>query len=355
MHAAFLVSHLSRTSLSSFTDDIYAPNNLIHDTEYSIHFSFPIGPPIILDVCAFTPRDYKAIRSYQKQQGKDKLDVQDSLPIAVNLFDLELQAADLDRWLDRIVGSKSRLSEYVDVMLLRHPGQPSPQILKALVSWYQTFRKEVSSLSSFLQIPAQLFCPVRGTSIDVDCPIQLSKTAAQILRTSLKLLITTTLLSLVPKVTHLSEPLSNYLSHYSQYPHAAKHISTTAPKLLTRQIKTSIYHLQRDLLCHIFHHFGCETELDAEVKVAVAIIVAYVLDLLKHDGRQFAKYSRAVNSTVEVKEQEILQYETNLQTQVFDRVRASIIDAAEKTGRLGEKLRNLGKFSLSDFDGWFLS
>jgi hypothetical protein len=189
--------------------------------------------------------------------------------------------------------------------------------------------------------------------VDVNCPIQLLKPARQILRAALKLLITTTLLSLVPKVTKLPEPLLSYLS--SQYPHFAIHISTGAPKLLTRQIKASIYHLQRVLLCHLFHHFGRATELNAEVKVAVAIIVAYVLDLLRHDGRQFAKYSQSINSTVDVKEQEVVEYETNMQTQLFDRVRASILDAAEKTGLLGEKLRNLGKFPLSKFDSWFLS
>jgi hypothetical protein len=164
----------------------------------------------------------------------------------------------------------------------------------------------------------------------------------------LKFLITTTLLSLVPKATNLPESLLNYLS--SQYPHPAIHISTEGPKLLTRQIKGSIYHLQQDLLCHLFHHFGCATELAAEVKVAVAIIVAFVLDLVRHDGRQFAKYSRSINSTVDVKEQEVVQYETTMQTQVFDRVQASILDAAEKTGVLGERLREMGKFSLSKFD-----
>jgi hypothetical protein len=91
-------------------------------------------------------------------------------------------------------------------------------------------------------------------------------------------------------------------------------------------------------------------ELAAEVKVAVAIIVAFVLDLLRHDGRQFAKHSRTINSAVDVKEQEVLQYETNMQTQVFDRVRASILDPAPRTGALGEMLRDLGKFSLSKFD-----
>jgi len=194
-------------------------------------------------------------------------------------------------------------------MLRRQKGQQSPQILKSLVSWYLTSKKE------------------------------LSKPAHQIIRIALKLLISTTLLNLVPKVTNVPESLSNYLS--SQYPHAATHISPDAPKLLNRQIKAGIFHLQQDLLCSLFHHFSCTTKLPAEVKVTVALLVAFVLDLVRHAGQEFAKYSRTINPPVEVKEQDVVQYETNMRTQVFDRVRASIFNAIQKTGTLGEKLRNL--------------
>ena len=122
--------------------------------------SFHFGPPIELDVCTFTPRDKKFLRSYQKLQGKDSLVVQDSLPIALNLLSLELQAAELDTWLERIVSSKSSLTEYVDLMLRRQKGQLSPQILKSLVSWYLTSKNKVSSSSTWFQCPTQLFCHV---------------------------------------------------------------------------------------------------------------------------------------------------------------------------------------------------
>jgi hypothetical protein len=42
-----------------------------------------------------------------------------------------------------------------------------------------------------------------------------------------------------------------------------------------------------------------------------------------------------IDSTVDVKEQEVVQYEINVQTQVFDRAQASILNTAEKTGGLG--------------------
>jgi hypothetical protein len=76
-------------------------------------------------------------------------------------------------------------------------------------------------------------------------------------------------------------------------------------------------------------------------------LVAYALDLVRDAGRQFAKYSRMFTSTVMVNERDIVEYETNLQTQVFDRVRASIFDAKanETCGGFNEGLRNLGTFS----------
>jgi hypothetical protein len=120
--------------------------------------SFHFGPPIGLDVCTFAPRDTKSLRSYQKRQGEDSLDVQESLPIALNILSLELQAAELDTWLERIVSSKSSLTEYVDLMLRRQKGQQSPQILKLLVSWYLTPKNKVSSSSNWFQSPTKFIC-----------------------------------------------------------------------------------------------------------------------------------------------------------------------------------------------------
>jgi hypothetical protein len=81
--------------------------------------------------------------------------------------------------------------------------------------------------------------------------------------------------------------------------------------------------------------------------------VAFVLDLVRRAGREFAKFARIIQPTIDVKEQDVVQYETNMQTQVFNRVRASVFDAAMKTDALGVKLRNLGAFSLSKFEPCF--
>lgn len=42
-------------------------------------------------------------------------------------------------------------------------------------------------------------------------------------------------------------------------------------------------------------HFSFATEVDAEIKVAVALLVATVLELVREDGRAFAKYSKTIN------------------------------------------------------------
>ena len=339
--------------MSTLATDLCAPNGLSHNTEYAIDLFLSFGPPISLNVCPFTPRDNKALRSYQKHEGKDKLDVQDSLPIALNLFSVESQAEELDAWLDRIIGSKSGLPEYVDLLLRRQKGDYSAQTMKSLVSWYLTSKNMVSCPSHCLENPALFVSHVWAALIDVNCIIQLSEPEHQISRIALKLLITTTLLSIVPKVTNLPESLSNYVSSQSSS-RAATNLSTDAPKLLTRQIKASIYHLQKKLLYALFSHFTCTMKLAAEVKVLVALLVAFVLELVRYAGREFAKFARVINSTVDVKQQDVTQYETNMQTQVFDRVRASVLDAAGRTGGLGEKLRTLSEFAFQ-FDPWLWS
>lgn len=166
------------------------------------------------------------------------------------------------------------------------------------------------------------------------------------MRPALKLLITTTLLSLVPKVTDLTESLFDNLP-YSQSPaQTATGLSTDAPRLLTRQIKASVYHLQQRCLYALFCHFTYVIKLDADVKIAIAFLVAHVLDLVRNAGREFAKYSREFNSTVVVNNHDVTEYEMNMQTQLFERVWASVLDASGKMGGLAERLRNLGTFSL---------
>lgn len=296
-------------------------------------------------MCPFTPRNKKALYSYQKHEGKDKLHVQESLPIVVNLFSIESVAEDLDAWLDGIIDSEFGLSEYVNLMMLRQKDHHFSQVLKALISWYMASKNKVRSSSHFLQFLYNSVVMCHPSQIDVDCDTQLSEPAHQTLRPALKLLITTTLLSLVPKVTDLTESLFNNL-HYSQSPaQTATDLSTDAPRLLTRQIKASIYHLQQQFLYALFCHFTYAMQLDADVKIAIAFLVAHVLDLVRNAGREFAKYSREFNSTVVVNNHDVTEYEMNMQTQLFERVWASVLDANRRMGGLAERLRNIGTFS----------
>jgi hypothetical protein len=146
----------------------------------------------------------------------------------------------------------------------------------------------------------------------------------------------------VPKVTDLTESLFNNL-HYSQSPaQITTDLSTDAPKLLTRQIKASIYHLQQQFIIALFCHFTYAIKLDADVKIAIAYLVAHVLDLVRNAGREFAKYSREFNSTVVVNNHDVTEYEMNMQTQLFERVWSSVLDANGKMGGLAERLRSLG-------------
>jgi len=146
----------------------------------------------------------------------------------------------------------------------------------------------------------------------------------------------------------MPESLSQYLS---PQPHALDraHLSPVAPKLLTRQIKVSIHHLQSELLQALFCYFACALKLATEVKVAIALLIATVLELARNTGRDFAKFASTINSRVVVKLQDVAQYEMNMQKQVFGRVRASIPDLPGELGQLGEMLRNTGEDPLPIF------
>jgi len=127
---------LSRSSVSSLSDELYAAKDLVHDHEYSIGFSLGFGPPIDLDVCIFTPRDKKALRRYRKRGWNYYLDMRETLPITLNLFSIELLAEELDVWLDGIIDSESGLPEYVALIVLREKDHQLSQNLNALISWY---------------------------------------------------------------------------------------------------------------------------------------------------------------------------------------------------------------------------
>jgi len=175
--------------------------------------------------------------------------------------------------------------------------------------------------------------------IDVDCDLQLSQPAQQTLRTALKLLLSTTILSLVPKLTCFPSSLSAHFSLQSFCTHDT--VSAEAPKLLTRQIKSSTYYLQKRLLCELFSHFHNASKLVAEVRLAVALIVAFVLELVRNAGRTFARYASKIDERLVINQLQVTEYERAMERQVFERVRASV-DGVGRLKGLGERLRSSG-------------
>jgi hypothetical protein len=304
------------------TVQVCAPNSFVHASEYLVDFSLGFGPHIQLEVSTFDPRDKENLQSFQKRDGKDKLNVVDSLPIAINLFSVESTAEDLNAWLDGIIDSPFELSEYAYFMLKLQRRSLSAQVLQAVVSW-STSRKAPLSASEH-----------------------------NILRTVLKLLLSTSILMLVPKITSLPVSLSDYLSQHSSHNSAAPtNFSRTAPKLLTRQIKASTYHLQQHFLRDLFSGLRYANEMDAWVRLSVALIVSFVLELVSCSGRDFATYANKINKTVCVKELHVKQYERSMESTIFDRIRSGVCgsnaSASASMGELGRLLRSLSKCFLS--------
>lgn len=143
----------------------------------------------------------------------------------------------------------------------------------------------------------------------------------------------------------MDEPLSRYLSPQPCAINSA-HLSPVAPKVLSRQLKVSIHYLQKELFQAIFCYFACALKLATDVKVATALLVALVLQLARNTGQDFAKFANTINSTVVVKQQDVAQYEMNIKTQIFGRVRAIISSSAGEMEQLEEMLRSLGKSPL---------
>ena len=170
---------------------------------------------------------------------------------------------------------------------------------------------------------------------------QLSESAQKIICNALKLHLTITTLMLVPKVTRFPSSLSAYLPQWLSSVDSA----TDAPKLLTRQIKSSIYHLQVQLLRAIFSDLVHGKGLVTQVKLSVALIVSFGLELVSDSAQEFARYANKINQTVSVQDIEVNDYERNMQRDVFDRIRASIYDCPSGTdwemGELGDRLRSI--------------
>jgi hypothetical protein len=170
---------------------------------------------------------------------------------------------------------------------------------------------------------------------------QLSELAQKIIRNALKLLLTITTLSLVPKVTRLPSSLSAYLPQWLSGVDSA----IGAPKLLTRQIKSSTYHLQLKLLRALFSDLVHGKGLVAQVKLSVGLIVSFGLELVSDSAQAFARYANKINDMVSVQDAEVKNYERNMQRDVFDRIRASVFDHPCGTdwemGELGDRLRSI--------------
>lgn len=153
---------------------------------------------------------------------------------------------------------------------------------------------------------------------------------------------------MVPKVTSLSSSLEAYLSLYSSSVGGSPVPSLVAPKLLARQIKASTYHLQEKLLHALFSHFMNTNEQIAQVRLSVALVVSFVLELMMDSGRQFAKYANTINSSVFVEKQQVKDYERNVESVVFERIRGSVYGspggAEDRIGGLGDRLRSLSKY-----------
>ena len=137
------------------TTELYAPKGLAYESEHALAFDLGFGPPIHLDVCPFTPIDKAGLHSYQKHEGKDTLVVQDSLPIALNLFSLESHAEELDIWLDGIIDSEFGLPEYVALMIHQEKDSHFSHALSALISWYMASEDQVRLSSPFLHVSAE--------------------------------------------------------------------------------------------------------------------------------------------------------------------------------------------------------
>ncbi|RDW59413.1 hypothetical protein BP6252_12500 [Coleophoma cylindrospora] len=313
-HPGFLIAHLQQRSTESFTSQIHAPEGIFYNTEYQVSFNLGLGPPIPIKVSPFNPRNTIALRSFQKQVGKEELDVKDSLPISIHLFAVHSMAERLNVWLDAMISSAPDLSAYVKLVMEREGADAGARALHSTVSWF------------------------------TECKSRLSEKEQDAIRHAFKILITTTLLSLVPRVINIPKPLQEHLSQTMSCCDTSISVpSPVAPKLLTRQIKSSIYHLQMQLLDPLFSQLESESDLVADVRLATTMLIAIALDMVRDAGRDFAKYANKINPEVVVTEQEVRDYEEAVQSFVFPPLQASVCyyGADGRKGKLGERLRNL--------------
>jgi hypothetical protein len=155
---------------------------------------------------------------------------------------------------------------------------------------------------------------------------------------------------MVPSVSSLPSSLSTYLSLNASSSAGGSPVpSHIAPKLLTRQIKASTYFLQEKLLHAFFAYIMNANERITQVRLSVALVVSFVLELVRDAGREFARHANTISHSVSVEKQQVMDYERNIESVVFERIRASVYDipgaaAENRIGELGDRLRSLSKF-----------
>jgi hypothetical protein len=89
------------------------------------------------------------------------------------------------------------------------------------------------------------------------------------------------------------------------------------------------------------------SERIAQIRLSVALIVSFVLELVRNAGREFARFANTINNSVFVEKQQVKDYERNIESVVFESIRASVYDspgcAENRVGELGDRLRSLSK------------
>jgi hypothetical protein len=307
-HPDFLVDHLSRDAVIALTNDLGA-SSLTGD--HPIQYNFGFGPLLPLRISTFTPRSSAALRSFRKTPYSNTLISEESLPVGLDVFSLESSAGDINLWLENLLNSREHLKDYVHLFLRRQKRSHSAQMIEVLIAWYLDSWSHPRS--------------------DED---------RKAVRTALKFHICTTVLGAVPSLTQESlTPLLRSLSLPETRP--APEISLKAPKLLTRQIKASTFYVQQDLLLSLFETFQTLKSLSRDVRLAIALLVASVLELVRKAGRAFAEHASTIAKDLRIEQYQVKVHEETVEREIFGRV--SEVGRVSESGNLVDRLKGLGK------------
>ncbi len=98
--------------------------------------------------------------------------------------------------------------------------------------------------------------------------------------------------------------------------------------------------------------------MDSQVRLSVALIASFVLELVRSSGRDFAIYANKINQAVFVTEKQVKDYERSMESIIFDRIRSSVCGSLgstdASTGEFGRLLKSLSKCSWFEPNFWEL-